>query len=690
MARGWWLLSLAAFQEVSGADVGKASFVIAPDGGATHSSAARGQSLLRTESAERKGNRTEDKFVALLRSMAIWPPQSYSEANWKLALKVGETKTLGFSSPLWTNTDLLNEASAVDTIEDAKYKEFITEPFKRIRMCVGSPESNCVEHVFSTTYDSARALFSAGYIRDEKVDKDGILSSFGPPEGTYRDCPMQRPGFNIECRDGNKARWGFCANCKNQPCQNEDADDADAAIGIGIAGQATDTELGAGWSRFFTTGNRCGEAGKTFKPVWLWVDSLANWKLALKVGETKTLGFSSPLWTNTALLNEASAADTIEDAKYKEFITEPFKRIRMCVGSAESNCVEHVFSQKYESARALFSAGYIRDEKVDKDGILSSFGPVKGSYRDCPMQRPGFNIECKDGNKARWGFCANCPSQPCQNADSSDADAAIGIGIAGQKTDTELGAGWTAYFAPGDGKCSATSKTFKPVWLWVDSLVNWKLALKVGETSSLGFSSPLWTNTALLNEASPVGEMKDAKYSQFNTEPFKRIRMCVGSPESNCVTHVFSQRYDSAKALFSAGYIRDESVDKDGLLSSFGPVKGSYRDCPMQRPGFNIECRDGNKARWGFCANCKNQRCQSDDDDDADATIGIGLAGQGMDTELGAGWTKYFTSTSTSCNGGATSKSVWLWVPARQVEVHELCAQLEQIAVDSEQMAGQE
>ena len=120
---------------------------------------------------------------------------------------------------------------------------------------------------------------------------------------------------------------------------------------------------------------------------------------------------------------------------------------------------------------------------------------------------------------------------------------------------------------------------------WHDPQVNWKLALKVGETSTLGFSSPLWTNTALLNEASPVGEMKDAKYSQFNTEPFKRIRMCVGSPESNCVTHVFSQRYESAKALFSAGYIRDESVDKDGILSNFGPVEGTYRVCPMQRPG---------------------------------------------------------------------------------------------------------
>ena len=114
--------------------------------------------------------------------------------NWKLALKVGETSTLGFSSPLWTNTALLNEASAVDTIEDAKYKEFNTEPFKRIRMCVGSPKSNCVDHVFSREYDSARALFSAGYIRDSRVDQNGILDAFGPPSGTYQNCPMQRPG----------------------------------------------------------------------------------------------------------------------------------------------------------------------------------------------------------------------------------------------------------------------------------------------------------------------------------------------------------------------------------------------------------------------------------------------------------------------------------------------------------------
>ena len=113
---------------------------------------------------------------------------------------------------------------------------------------------------------------------------------------------------------------------------------------------------------------------------------------------------------------------------------------------------------------------------------------------------------------------------------------------------------------------------------------NWKLALKVGKTATLGFSNSLWTNSDLLNEASAPATEEDAKYSAFNTEPFKRVRMCVGSPESNCVEHVFSKKYDNAKALFSAGYIRDKSVKRDEILSTFGPAKDSYQDCPMQRP----------------------------------------------------------------------------------------------------------
>ena len=88
------------------------------------------------------------------------------------------------------------------------------------------------------------------------------------------------------------------------------------------------------------------------------------------------------------------------------------------------------------------------------------------------MQRPGFNIECKDGNKARWGYCNNCASQRCQEDDYSDADSAIGIGLTGQSTPNEMGAGWTNYFASGAGTCTATSMTYKRVWVAVKQVGN--------------------------------------------------------------------------------------------------------------------------------------------------------------------------------------------------------------------------
>lgn len=54
-----------------------------------------------------------------------------------------------------------------------------------------------------------------------------------------------------------------------------------------------------------------------------------------------------------------------------------------------------------------------------------------------------------------------------ERKDSNDADASIGIGLRGQSTSSEMGAGWTQYFASGAGTCSANSMTYKTVWLWV-------------------------------------------------------------------------------------------------------------------------------------------------------------------------------------------------------------------------------
>mmetsp|Transcript_1054 Transcript_1054/g.2448 ORF Transcript_1054/g.2448 Transcript_1054/m.2448 type:complete len:290 (+) Transcript_1054:37-906(+) len=251
VAQAWWLPPLAVIQQVYGADVGKARLVISPDGG-WHQPAASGDSLLRAESVEHEDASTEE--------------------NWKLVLKVGKTSKLGFSSPLWTNSELLNKDSAEDKAEDAKYDAFNAVPFKKIRMCVDEPRENCVEHEFKKEYDNAKALFSGKYMKDTKVDKKGILKAFKVKKGTYQDCPMQRPGFNIECNGGNKARWGYCNNCATQACQNNDNDDADGAIGIGIAGQSTNGELGAGWTAYFASpGGGCTANGKTHKAVWVWV-----------------------------------------------------------------------------------------------------------------------------------------------------------------------------------------------------------------------------------------------------------------------------------------------------------------------------------------------------------------------------------------------------------------------------------
>ena len=79
------------------------------------------------------------------------------------------------------------------------------------------------------------------------------------------------------------------------------------------------------------------------------------------------------------------------------------------------------------------------------------------------MQRPGFNVDCLQNNRARWGYCANCPEQACQLADSDDADATIGIGLAGQETTVEMGAGWTECFATGKDQCCGKSKRFKSI-----------------------------------------------------------------------------------------------------------------------------------------------------------------------------------------------------------------------------------
>merc|ERR1712151_1429378 len=321
--------------------------------------------------------------------------------------------TFGFSSKYWTDDRTLNPTSSLSELKDAKYPAFNTQSFNSIRMCIDDYRATkCVYHTFTRIYNSARDLFASGYIRDPKVDQKGIEKTFGAKG--HKACGMQRPGFNIQCKDNNKARWGFCNNIPNQGCQTSDSNDADAAIGIGLKGQSTAKEMGAGWTEYF---NSNSPNKKKYKKVWLFVENLnINWAPVMKIISTgTTFGFSSKYWTDTRTLNPTSSLSQAKDAKYPAFMNKPFTMIRMCVGVPNKNCVIHTFKKAYKSARELFSAGYIRDTQVDQKGIELAFDST--THRACGMQRPGFNIQCKDNNKARWGFCNNIPSQGCQTSD---------------------------------------------------------------------------------------------------------------------------------------------------------------------------------------------------------------------------------------------------------------------------------
>ena len=50
--------------------------------------------------------------------------------------------------------------------------------------------------------------------------------------------------------------------------------------------------------------------------------------------------------------------------------------------------------------------------------------------------------------------------------------------------------------------------------------------------------------------------------------------MCVGAPGENCVEHTFDSAWCSAKELFSAGYIKDTTVDQAAILEHFDVPSG--------------------------------------------------------------------------------------------------------------------
>ena len=100
--------------------------------------------------------------------------------------------------------------------------------------------------------------------------------------------------------------------------------------------------------------------------------------------------------------------------------------------------------------------------------------------------------------------------------------------------------------------------------------------MRIKEDSTFGYNSAYWTNDQFLNENSAITDNVNAKYSSFLSTSFKTIRICSGGSDSNCVSYTFDRVWNNAKDLFSAGYIREPSLDQSLILKVFAPQKGTY------------------------------------------------------------------------------------------------------------------
>ena len=192
--------------------------------------------------------------------------------------------------------------------------------------------------------------------------------------------------------------------------------------------------------------------------------AINDWTIILKTDGDDTFQYNSNLWTDgSGVLNEDSPRVDAGNAKYPEYQSQAFTGITFCVGSL-ANCAEIVeFDDPIENAAALFDGPYRRGAQYIPGGQAKFdelFDP--SNNKDCSMQRPGFNIQCNDNNRARWGYCNNLPNQDCQTADGNDADGVIGIGITGQDC-CPIGSGHTNFFVNND----ANGGQEKRVQTWV-------------------------------------------------------------------------------------------------------------------------------------------------------------------------------------------------------------------------------
>ena len=128
--------------------------------------------------------------------------------------------------------------------------------------------SNCYKYTLDSQTPNARTLFSGGYKESAVMGgggKEAWTDIFLPPghedynnfwtKGSGKGCEMMYPGINTELREyylssytQSRARIGYGVNYPSDSCwKDQNFEDADGAIGLGLTMGEAPKELNAGF-----------------------------------------------------------------------------------------------------------------------------------------------------------------------------------------------------------------------------------------------------------------------------------------------------------------------------------------------------------------------------------------------------------------------------------------------------------
>ena len=518
------------------------------------------------------------------------------------AASLEDAQLLGYHSPLWTAEGVLNpDSDPLTPGENAKYESYNSQRFSYVTICVGALD-NCLQPIsFAEKPPNAAALFDGPYREFAFTpETETVFGVSGNPVHPTTGTPCRQwPGFNIRCRDGNRARFGYCNDIStgnNVACSEEynlgsagewpdDVADSDGVLGVGISGE--DCCAGnAGWTNHFVDQTPNAEQNK-LKQAWIFVLTAATlvpdgWAVVLKTNGDTTFSYSSPYWWDDQTLHPDSNPTEPGNAKYRYYLDLPFDAVMGCVGSLK-NCLTYELPAPVAKAADLFDGPY-RAEGVNEKEFLAVFNETR--QRDCRPQRPGFHTRCgANTNAARWGFCNNAPSEPCQAGDDNDADGVIGFGIGtNDQSRWDAGCGHTSSFVSDSFGLERSLQA----WILVRAVPDpanvpivpngWVVAMKSDGDDTWKYSSALWEDASTLNTGEDPTEVGNAKYDDYNTKPLDAVMLCIAGVGHQDAGGGHCTSLGCAKCL--PPQVFDAPIPNARLLFN-GPYRGSESDNPL-------------------------------------------------------------------------------------------------------------